>query len=120
MTLLNTKPVLSEAQVIAMRVLADVYMEQDRADKAVVLLEALYSLEPKQGSILKSLCYAYLVAEHHELCLKMVSAYRKLESLNAQTSPILLIQGRALLALGREQEAQTAMDRYMSLNGGAK
>ena len=110
-------PALAPDHRGALCLLADVYLEQAQGAKAVILLEGLTELWPGDPDIIKALAYAYLVVGEYERALKMVTAYRQRQALTPDTVAILLIQGRALLGLGRIDEARAAMGRYLKHTG---
>lgn len=97
----------------ALQVLADVYLQQGQAQKAVILLEALARLAPTHAGVLRILSHACLCAERHEEALTAVDALLRLESPGPELAPAVLIRAQALWALGRMSEAQESLRRYL-------
>lgn len=102
-----------------LQVLADVFLNQGQSEKAVLLLEALYSLAPQDAQIVKALCYAYLITGRYEQTLTMADVFLRLPGRVPESTPILLIRSKALWALGRTEEARTSLNRYIELGGSA-
>jgi len=109
--------VLSADHIAALQVLAEVYVGQGRAGKAVTLLEAGYVLVPQEASVIKALSYACLVAGDYERALVTVEAFLELDDATTENAPILLIRSRALWALGREAAAHESLRQYRQLSG---
>ena len=107
---------LSEEQKAALQVLADVYIAQEQAEKAVVLLDALRLFMPEEPQVLKALSYAYLLTGRYEESLAAVQAFLRLGQPLPDSAPILLIQSRALWGLGKGAEARATLRRYQELD----
>ena len=110
---------LSEDQKEALLVLADVYRDQAQGSKAIVLLEALHSLDRHDPDVAKALSYAYLLAGRPEDALEMSDLFLRLVGSSPDSNPIMLIRSKALWALGRAEEARMTMLRYIELGGDA-
>ena len=111
---------LSVEQKEALQVLADVYLlNATQCAKAVILLEALHSLDQRDAGVAKALSYAYLLCGRPEDALKMSDVFLRLAGSSPDSNPILLIRSKALWALGRTEEARTTMNRYIELGGAA-
>lgn len=102
-------------QTEALRVLADIYLDQGQIDRAVTLLNALAVLAPDDAGALRALGYALLLAGRHEDALAATDALLRLDGAMPANAPTLLIRGKALWALGRVAEAQDSLQRYMEL-----
>jgi type III secretion protein Y len=100
-----------------LQVLADVFVNQGQPEKAVVLLEAIYSLQPQNAQVIKALSYAYLSAGRYEQTLTMADVFLRLRGATADSNPILLIRSKALWSLGRAEEARASLNRYIELGG---
>ncbi len=100
----------------ALLVLADVYLNQGKTDRTVVLLEALNEVWPRDSQIIKALSFGYLADGRHADALKAVDAYLRFGALTPGNVAILLIRSKALWALGRSTEARESMARYMELS----
>jgi predicted Zn-dependent protease len=105
----------SQERTEALRVLADVYLEQERADEALVLLRALARLAPADAGVWRALSYACLRVGEPEEALTAADALLRLEVSRADNAPILLLRAQALRALGRAGEAQDSLNRYLQL-----
>jgi len=105
-------------QVDALRVLADVYLQEDLPDQAVLVLEALQPERPEHAPVLAALCYAYLLVGREPDTLRLADQYLTLaESADLPTAPIWLLRSRAAWALGRADEALSCFARYQALAG---
>ncbi len=100
----------------ALLVLADVYLNQGKADRTVVLLEALNEVWPRDPEIIKALSFGYLMGGRPGDALKAVDAYLRCGALTPRNVAILLIRSKALWALGRSSEARESIARYMELS----
>ncbi len=98
-----------------LQVLADVYLSQNQAGKAVIILEALDSLTPQNPDVLKALSAAYLALGRFESALESVDAFLRLGGLTPEAMPILLVRSKALWELGRTSEARESLERYQQL-----
>lgn len=105
----------SEDHRDVLRVLADVYLVQGQVGKAVLLLEALHVLEPDHEQVAKALSYAYMRAGRPEDALALMDALLDSGLPWPENAPLLLIQSKALWALGRCREAADRLDRYQRL-----
>ncbi|MTW22479.1 tetratricopeptide repeat protein [Allochromatium palmeri] len=103
----------SQEHTDVLRVLADVYLEQDRAGEALILLRALARLAPAEPGVWRALGYAALRAGEPEEALNAADALLRLEAPSADNAPILLLRAQALRALGRAGEAQDSLNRYL-------
>ncbi len=110
---------LSDDQIAALLVLADVYVGQGRADDARTLLEGVLVLDPENLDVMKGLSYACLVAGDHERALGVVEGFLARRRPRPTEAPVLLIQSRALWELGRHNEAHESLRRYRGLSGAA-
>lgn len=106
---------LSHAHIEALQVLADVYLEQDRAKDAVMLLRALVHVAPSDIGVWRALSYASLSAGAADAALIAADALLRLETPSADNAPILLLRAQALRVLGRAGEAQESLNRYLQL-----
>jgi predicted Zn-dependent protease len=106
---------LAQQQSEAIQVLADVYLQQDQADKAALLLAALCELDPAQAHLLKALAYAQLEARQFEQALQTVDDFLRLGALSEADRPVLLLRSKALWELGRAGEARAGLQRYLQL-----
>ena len=102
-----------------LQVLADVYLNQNQAQKALVVLQALDTLSPQNPDVLKALSCAYLAVEQYESALETVDAFLRLGGLTAEATPILLVRSKALWGLGRAAEARESLKRYLELDNKA-
>lgn len=104
----------------ALRVLADVYLEQERPGEALILLRALARLAPTEAGVWRALGYAGLRAGEPDEALKATDTLLRLEPPGEDNAPILLLRAQALRALGRAVEAQDSLNRYLQLRPDAR
>ncbi|WP_295405691.1 tetratricopeptide repeat protein [uncultured Thiocystis sp.] len=103
----------SQERTQVLRVLAEVYLEQERPADARVLLRALARLAPEDAGVWRALSYASLRAQVPEDALNAADTLLRLETANPDNAPILLLRAQALRALGRAAEAQDSLNRYL-------
>lgn len=103
-------------QTQALQVLADVYLDHDQIDKALVLLRALAQLAPTEAGIWRALGYACLRAGQADEALAAADTLLRLDPAMPANVPILLLRARALHGLGRAAESQDSLRRYLELN----
>lgn len=96
--------------------LADMFIGQGQLEKARVVLEGLDDIEPDRREVIKALSLAYLRAGRHEDALAATERFLRLSAVDPSTSPILLIRGRALIGMGRDDEARESFARYLELS----
>lgn len=99
----------------ALRVLADIYLEQEQIDKALVLLRALARLAPQDQGIWRAIGLASLRAGEPESALQAADTLLRLDPGMPNNAPALLLRAQALQSLGRLQEAQESLNRYLRL-----
>lgn len=92
--------------------LSYIYLENDRPDKAAVLLAALDELGLADARQRVSLALAQLRAGKPESAL---STLDRVALEGAMSGAFHLVRAQALVALGREPEALAAMRAYMDL-----
>jgi len=107
--------VLTDEHKAALGVLADVYIEQRQEEKAIILLEALRVVFPEDVAVLKALSFAMLRAGRYGDSLEAVEAFLRLRPAVGESAPILLIRSRALLGLGRGNEARDSHQEYLGV-----
>lgn len=90
----------------SLSLLAYLYLEHFKYDKALSLLQALYILHPKDVEIIRSLAYAFLKNRDYQSALKYAEkCLRKEPSKNIQLSANI-IKSKALWGLGKEEAAR--------------
>lgn len=102
---------LADEQCDLLKVLAHTYLQQNLADKAVVLLQAVYSAYPADVSVRTMLAFAYVrCGRPYEamLLLDWQSADGKL------ASEIHLLRSQAYSQMGRMADAAAAMRHFIS------
>lgn len=103
----------SQERTEVLKVLADVYLGQDRPAEALILLRALSRLAPEDAGVWRALGYACLRAGEPEEALSAADTLLRLERPSPDTLPVLLLRAQALYALGRVREAQDSLSRYL-------
>jgi len=95
-----------------LRVLASVFLQNARPDRAIVLLAALDVLEPDQPDTLRMLAVARLRAQQAEAALEVLE---RLALTGAVDAVFHLLRAQALTALARAPEAAAAMQAFLAL-----
>ncbi len=115
-----TKEAWTIERTTALHVLADVYMEQQQTNKALVLLRALARLAPQDPGVWRALGVASLRAGEPETALQATDTLLRLDPNMPANAPALLLRAQALQALGRLREAQESLERYLRLVAGGR
>ena len=102
----------SDTQIL--RILASILTSQKKEDRAVVLLEYALEKEPDNIGVKKALGGVYTLLDRHEEALPMIDAALKTGPAPADVERLLLVRSEALWRAGREAEARTAMQEYIS------
>ncbi|HVZ45047.1 MAG TPA: tetratricopeptide repeat protein [Ramlibacter sp.] len=92
-----------------MRLLGHVFLLHGRPDQALVILRALCVLAPDDRRALRSLALAALRAGQPSEAARVLDKLRD----SGDPSPVLhLLHGQALVASGRQAEAERAFSRF--------
>ena len=103
-------PNLGPAQVEWLMITANCLLVQQDPEAALTLLEFLLCYEPGHQQALLMLAYCYHRCGRHDEALDSLGS---LEAHFQNANPvILLLQSKALAALGREQEAGARLDAF--------
>lgn len=106
----------SEAELDTLRLLGHMYLRYGRADAALALLRALCLLEPGDLRAQRALVRAAILAGQSDEALRMIDQLRD----EGDPSPVLwLLEGQALAAIGRREQAQTVLAQFTALRGHA-
>ena len=99
---------LSNEQRDLLKVLAHTYLQYGLAEKAAILLHAIYAVDPSDHQVVKSLAYAYVRSDRpHEAMLLLDSL---LEAGNS-AKEVFLLRSMAYTGMGRRADAARSM-RY--------
>lgn len=98
----------------ALTLLAYLYLEYFKYDKAVTLLKALHILYPEDIDIMRSLAYAYLKNKDFQSCLKFSEACLKNETSEKSKIAANIIKSKALWGLGKEEAARYTILQALS------
>lgn len=97
-----------------LHLLAYVYLENHRSEKAVVLLRAVDGLGLADARILALLALAYRRSGQPDMALETLDRIPS-DAKGGLGAVINLIRAQALHALGRAPEAYTAMQTYIAM-----
>lgn len=103
------------SEIELMDLLAYIYLENGRADKAAVLMAARDMLCPDDGGALMRLAVA-LVRSNKPL--RALATLERLALIGAMNTTFHLVRAQALQALDRKDEAASAMRAYVALRSG--
>ena len=95
-----------------MDLLAYIYLQNGLPDKAAVLAAARDVLQPEQPRVLMTLAVAQLRAAKPQRTLDTLD---RLAILGAMDATFHLVRGQALQALGRHEEAASAMRAFVAM-----
>jgi Flp pilus assembly protein TadD len=105
-------PAQEQDQIQVLDLLAHVYLQNRMPDKAAVLLAARNLLAPGDRRALLALALAQLRSEKPQRALNTLE---QLALLGAMDAPFHLVRAQALHALGKTDEAASAMRAYVAL-----
>ncbi len=99
--------------------LAFVYIQQRHYTQALVLLEALDTLQPENPDTLKALSLAYLNMGYAKKALHCIDLMLEKDLLGAgdddsRIAPLLLMKSQALWKLGQTEPSRACMQRYIA------
>ena len=97
----------------SLSILAYLYIEHFKYEKALTLLKALNKLYPKDIDIRRSLAYAYLKNGDYQAALKFAEASMKSDLPQSLIIASNLIKGKALWGLGKEEAARHALSEII-------
>lgn len=97
---------MNEVSKEALTLLAYLYLEYFKYDKALTLLKALHILYPDDLDIMRSLAYAYLKSRDYQSSLKFSEACLKNEPSEKSRTAANIIKSKALWGLGKEEAAR--------------
>jgi regulator of sirC expression with transglutaminase-like and TPR domain len=107
---------LTEEQQEFLQLLAYIYLQNARPEKAVVLLAALDQLAPGQPRVLRPLALALVRAGKGQRALETLERLAMTGHVNAAFH---LLRSQALHVLERREEAALAMQAYIQLRSPA-
>jgi len=94
--------------------LASLFLQNEKAEQAVVLLEALQVLSPADPEVPRQLALAYLLARQFSQSLAAADRFLAAQTDKSDTRSMALIRSRALWALGRADEARSALQLFQA------
>ena len=89
--------------------LASLFLQNEKAEQAVILLEALQTLSPADPEVARQLAFAYLQSGKFAQSLSAADRYLAAPNEAGDSRSVGLIRSRALWGLGRIAEAQGAL-----------
>lgn len=95
--------------------LAYLYLEHFKYEKALTLLKALNILYPNDLDIMRSLAYAYLKNDDYQSALRYIEICLKSEIVNKSIISANIIKSKALWGLGKEEAARHAITQAILL-----
>jgi len=102
---------LETAQRELLELLGFVYLQNARPEKAETVYAALVALEPRNPRYALSLACAQVRCGKAEAALANLDRMLERGDISA---PVHLLRGQALTSLGREPEAQRALNAYVA------
>ncbi len=109
-----TETAWTETDTMVLQVLANVLTSQHKEERAVVLLEYALEKDPENISIKKALGGVYTLLDRYDEALSMIDDAMAANPGPADKERLLLVRSEALWKGGREEEARTAMQSYIS------
>lgn len=95
-----------------LELLAFIFLQNARPDKAMVLLQALDLLTPLKPKVLSALALSQLRAEKPQQALATLDRLAMAGGIDAAFH---LLRGQALMSLGRADEAALAMQNFVEI-----
>jgi predicted Zn-dependent protease len=115
MTVHHIPDSLATEQRDLLKVLAHTYLQYGLAEKAAVLLHAIYAVDPSDSHVVKSLAYAYVNSDRpHDAMLL-------LDTLLGAGNPgqeVFLLRSLAYTRMGRRADAARSMRYFIGARSG--
>ncbi|PTY00803.1 hypothetical protein DB346_14430 [Verrucomicrobia bacterium LW23] len=111
---------MRESQKEYLLILAHLFLEHEHFEKARILLVALRELFPADPGVARALSYCYYRLGFYEEALGEAEASLEMDMPDDSARSMAVanishfLRGKALWALGREEEAQDALSLYFS------
>lgn len=116
MTLHHPSNSLATEQRDLLKLLAHTYLQYGLAEKAAILLHAIYAVDPSDHHVVKSLAYAYVNSDRpHDAMLL-------LDTLVGNGNPgqeVFLLRSLAYTRMGRRADAARSMRYFIGARAGS-
>ena len=93
------------------------YLQNKKAEKALILFRALYELFPEDINVIKSLSYAYLINGENEIALSLIEKYMQESHLDEEIQVGYLLKSKSLWNMGRRREARSIISDFLGMKG---
>ena len=104
---------LSAAELEFLAFLAFAYLEHDLVEDAVKLMEAGTLLFPNEAVLWRNLALGHLKSGDGRTALDAVRRYMHLSGDDAPGSTLRILESRALMQAGRDEEAREVFNRFV-------
>lgn len=105
---------MNEVSKETLALLAYIYLEYFKYDKALTLLKALNIFYPDDLDIMRSLAYAYLKNDDFQSALMYAEGCLKKETTEKSITAAKIIKSKALWGLGKEEAARFTFAQALS------
>lgn len=116
MTLHQSTHYLASEQSDLLKVLAHTYLQYGLADKAAILLHAMYAVDPSDRHVVKSLAYAYVNSGRPHEAMVLLDT---LVGLGNPGQEVFLLRSLAYTRMGRRADAARSMRYFIGARSGA-
>ena len=107
---------LATEQRDLLKVLAHTYLQYGLAEKAAILLHAIYAVDPSDRNVVKSLAYAYVHSDRPHDAMLLLD--RLLDAGNPGKE-VFLLRSLAYTRMGRRADAARSMRYFIGARSGS-
>jgi len=107
--------VLKETNKDFLSLLGYIYLQNEKADKAMVVFETLQEMEPNNPRVRYSLSYAYYLGVRYEEALECIEAFLVNAEYVRKYPSAYILKGKILWKLKRPEEARAMMNTYIEI-----
>ncbi len=104
---------MKEDQKDFLLLLSYLFLKNGKNEKANTLLCALHGIDPEDSRVTLSYCYSSLLSGDYEKALELANVLLGEGNINRYKRLGLFMKSKALWGLGKEEESQYAMNRFL-------
>ncbi len=109
--------ILDDSQKEFLQLLAYLYIQHQKYDKAYAIFEALQYLYPEDTEIIRSLSFLELTKGNAEKALELAEASLIEPVTPRQRAASLFLKSQALWKLGKTEDARRVLKQFIQLRG---
>jgi tetratricopeptide (TPR) repeat protein len=106
---------MDESQKEFLTILGYFFLQNNKAEKALIIFRALQELFPDDPYLMKAGSYACLVNGEHEDALHLAERWLREGPVDRMNEIGYLLKSKALWGLGRENEARETLNQFFHM-----